>query len=26
MRRNNVNSASGLKTAFTLVFSDHDIL
>ena len=24
MRRNNVNSASGLKTAYTIVFSDHD--
>ena len=24
MRRNIVNSASGLKTAFTIVFSDHD--
>jgi len=26
MRRNNVNSASGLKTALTIVFSDHDFL
>jgi len=24
MRRNNVNSAPGLKTALTIVFSDHD--
>ena len=24
MRRNNVNSASGIKTALTIVFSDHD--
>jgi len=24
MRRNIVNSASGLKTALTIVFSDHD--
>ena len=26
MRRNSVNSASGLKTALTVVFSDHDFL
>jgi len=26
MRRNSVNSASGLKTALTIVFSDHDFL
>jgi len=26
MRRNIVNSASGLKTALTIVFSDHDFL
>jgi len=26
MRRNSVNSASGLKTAVTIVFSDHDYL
>jgi len=26
MRRNSVNSASGLKTATTIVFSDHDFL
>jgi len=26
MRRNNVNSVSGLKTAITIVFSDHDFL
>jgi len=26
MRRNDVNSASGLKTALTIVFSDHDFL
>jgi len=26
MRRNGVNSASGLKTALTIVFSDHDFL
>jgi len=26
MRRNSVNSASGLKTALTIVFSDHDSL
>jgi len=24
MRRNSINSASGLKTALTIVFSDHD--
>jgi len=24
MRRNSVNGASGLKTAVTVVFSDHD--
>jgi len=24
MRRNGVNSASGLKTALAIVFSDHD--
>jgi len=24
MRRNSVNPASGLKTAFTIAFSDHD--
>ena len=24
MRRNSVNTASGLKTDFTIVFSDHD--
>jgi len=26
IRRNSVNSASGLKTAVTIVFSDHDFL
>jgi len=26
MRRNSVNSASGLKTAVTIVFSDNDFL
>jgi len=26
MRRNSVISASGLKTALTIVFSDHDFL
>ena len=26
MRRNSVNSASGIKTALTIVFSDHDFL
>jgi len=26
MRRNSVNPASGLKTALTIVFSDHDFL
>jgi len=26
MRRNSVNSASGLKTALAIVFSDHDFL
>jgi len=26
MRRNIVNSASGLKTSLTIVFSDHDFL
>jgi len=26
MRRNSVNSASGLKTALTVVFSDHNFL
>jgi len=26
MRRNIVNSASGVKTAITIVFSDHDFL
>jgi len=26
MRRNSVSSASGLKTALTIVFSDHDFL
>jgi len=26
MRRNSVNSASGIKTALTVVFSDHDFL
>jgi len=26
MRRNSVNSASGLKTALTIVFTDHDFL
>jgi len=26
MRRNSVNYASGLKTALTIVFSDHDFL
>jgi len=26
MRRNSVNSASGSKTALTIVFSDHDFL
>jgi len=26
MRRNSVNKASGLKTAVTIVFSDHDFL
>jgi len=26
MHRNSVNSASGLKTALTIVFSDHDFL
>jgi len=26
MRRNSVNSASGLKTALTIVFSDHNSL
>jgi len=26
MRRNSVNSASGLKIALTIVFSDHDFL
>jgi len=26
MRRNSVNSASGLETALTVVFSDHDFL
>jgi len=25
-RRNSVNSASGLKSAVTIVFSDHDFL
>jgi len=26
MRKNSVNSASGLKTALTILFSDHDFL
>jgi len=26
MRRNSVNSVSGLKTALTIVFSNHDFL
>jgi len=26
MRRNSVNTASGLKTAVTIVFSDHNFL
>jgi len=26
MRKNSVNSAFGLKTALTIVFSDHDFL
>jgi len=26
MRKNSINSASGLKTALTIVFSDHDFL
>jgi len=26
MRRNSINSASDLKTALTIVFSDHDFL
>jgi len=26
MRRNSVNSASALKTAFNIVFRDHDFL
>jgi len=26
MRRNSVNTAIGLKTDFTIVFSDHDFL
>jgi len=26
VRRNSVNAASGLKTALTIVFSDHDFL
>jgi len=26
MRRNSVNAASGVKTALTIVFSDHDFL
>jgi len=26
MRKNSVNSASGLKTALTIVFSDQDVL
>jgi len=26
MRRNSVNSASGVKTALTIVFIDHDFL
>jgi len=26
MRRNSINSAYGLKTALTIVFSDHDFL
>jgi len=26
MRRNSINSASGLKTALTFVLSDHDFL
>jgi len=26
MRRNSVNSASGVKTTKTIVFSDHDFL
>jgi len=26
MRRNSVNSASGLKSAVTIVFSGHDVL
>jgi len=26
MRRNSVNSAASLKTALTIVFSDHDFL
>jgi len=26
MRRNSVNSASALKSALTIVFSDHDFL
>jgi len=26
MRRNSINSASGLKTALTIMFSDHNFL
>jgi len=26
MRKNSINSAFGLKTALTIVFSDHDFL